>query len=136
MRTRLVGLILAAAAFVFAPVLLAQTSARPGSGESAPDLSGIWMARGGDIRDFTQELPSLTPWAAAMYRTHREGTEGPFESGLDELDPSIYCLPDGFPRVYLVTYPFEIVQTSGTVYMLFEKGLISLTSHPRNPVVP
>jgi len=110
---------------LFAPLLLllgasgvSGQAPRPAAG-SPPDLTGIWMAQGGDIRDFSAEAPPLAPWAAEVYKTHREGV-GPDESGVDELDPSIYCLPDGFPRVYLVTYPFEIVQTPGTVYMLFE----------------
>ena len=55
-----------------------------------------------------------------MYQANREGVEDPLESGADEMDPSIYCLPDGMPRVYLVNYPLEIVQVPGRMYMLFE----------------
>jgi hypothetical protein len=102
-------------------VVLAQIPAGPGSGESSPDLSGVWRAEGGNVRGFNlKEPPSLAPWAAEMYQANREGVEDPLESGADEMDPSIYCLPDGMPRVYLVNYPLEIVQVPGRMYMLFE----------------
>lgn len=107
------------------PVILAQTPSGPGSGAvgSSPDLSGVWMAGGGNTRSFyLKEPPSLAPWAAEIFKANREGVEDPLESGADELDPSIYCLPDGFPRVYLVNYPFEIIQVPGRMYMLFENS--------------
>ena len=104
-------------------VILAQIPAGPGSGArgGSPDLSGVWRAQGGNVRGFDlKEPPSLAPWAAEIYKANREGVEDPLESGADELDPSIYCLPDGMPRVYLVNYPFEIVQTPARMYILFE----------------
>ena len=96
-----------------APVLLAQTPARP-------DLSGIWSRTGpGAQQNFGTETPPLQPWAKAIYEENRKGL-APAEGRLDELDPTIYCLPHGIPRAMAYNYPFDIVQTPNQVYVLFE----------------
>ena len=125
----------------FSLSLLAQTAAgqRPGGARSTPDLSGIWHAGGrltgpgalpggpGDsfgglpaVR-FTRQEPSLRPWALEKYRARREGAE-PTAQGRGELDPALYpyCIPRGFPRVYMFDGFFELVQTPNRIYMLFE----------------
>ena len=118
MRNRvmgLMGMIVAAAALALSPAMLAQTGA-------TPNLSGVWMARE-NIRTFnTQEPPPLAPSVVGQYRANRSGIEDPLASGVDEQDPTIYCLTDGFPRIYLSNYPVEIVQAPGKIYMLFESG--------------
>jgi hypothetical protein len=92
-----------------APVLVAQTPARP-------DLSGIWSRTGpGAHQNFNQEPPPLQPSAKAIYDENREG-----DRGRDEVDPVIYCLPHGVPRVMAGNQPFEIVQTPTQVHLLFE----------------
>lgn len=113
MRIHLYGSILAVVTtLALAPAVRAQTS--------TPDISGIWAPQPGEVRSFVDQAAPLTPWAAEIFKTNRSGVGDPKDSGLDELDPSIYCLPDGFPRVYLVSYPFELIQTPKTVYQLFE----------------
>ena len=126
MQNRLRGSLLTfLAALVVAPAMIspmpAQTRAQTPSG-STPDLSGVWLRRQ-NVRTFNiQDPPPLAPWAAEIYRANRQGIPDPLESGVDEMDPTIYCLPQGFPRVYLSNYPFEIVPASGALYMLFESG--------------
>jgi len=104
-----------------APAIIAQTPAQTPSG-STPDLSGVWLRRQ-NIRTFNvQEPPPLAPWAAEIYRANRQGIPDPLASGVDEMDPTIYCLPDGMPRIYLSNYPFEIVPAPGKLFMHFENG--------------
>jgi len=103
-------------------VAVAQNPSRPGSG-NAGDLSGLWdRIRRGAARSFyySEGPPSLTPWAAEIFRENRDVGDA-VESGNDDLDPTLYCLPDGMPRVYTGNDPFEIVQASGKVYILFER---------------
>ena len=116
-------ILMVVAVFAVSPVVIAQNPSGPGS-ETATDLSGVWeRMRQGAARSFyySQEPPSLTPWAAEIFRDNRDVND-PVESGNDDVDPTLYCLPDGMPRVYTGNDPFEIVQSSGGVYILFERG--------------
>ena len=99
------------AGWVFLPVALAQTP---------PDLSGIWMRARGVRGEFGTELPAMLPAAKRVYDENRRGQVPDRDEGLDELDPTIYCLPHGFPRALTLNYPLEIVQSSKVVYMHFE----------------
>ncbi len=118
MSIRSLGLMLVTMTLLMsAPVLVAQTPARP-------NLSGIWTRSGPRPNEnFGKEAPPLQPAAKAIYDENRKGL-APADGGLDELDPSIYCLPHGFPRVYASNQPFEIVQTPTQVYVLFEAHLM------------
>lgn len=94
-------------------VLVAQTPARP-------NLSGIWTRTGpGANQNFGKETPPLQAQAKAIYNENRKGL-APTESGLDEVDPTIYCLPHGMPRILASNNPFEIIQAPTQVYVLFE----------------
>jgi hypothetical protein len=85
--------------------------------QTRPDLSGIWTRTGAAANQpFVKETPPLQSWARAIYDENREGTP----EGHDEMDPTTYCLPLGMPRILSLNQPFEIVQTSSQVYMLFE----------------
>jgi len=110
MNIRSLCLKLAAMALLLsAPVLVAQTPARP-------DLSGIWSRTGpGAHQNFSQEAPPLQPWAKAIYDENRDG-----DRGRDEVDPVIYCMPHGIPRIMAGNQPFEILQTPNQVHLLFE----------------
>ena len=114
MSIRSLCLMLAAMTLLMsAPVLVAQTPARP-------DLSGIWSRTGpGAHQPFGQGPPPLQPWAKAIYEENEQGLP-PAEDGLDELDPVIYCLVHGMPRIMAGNQPFEIVQTPSQVHLLFE----------------
>ena len=128
-----------AAALVLSPAVLAQTPAQPGSGTtktSIPDLSGVWgrLTRGGERVLAPGEgpgfaimvngvEPEMLPEAAAKYKAIRSGyLRNPFDRGHEPLDPTIHCLPYGPTRAFTVNHPFEIVQTPGVVYILFESG--------------
>lgn len=100
------------------------TSARPASeGASKPqqepgrDLSGIWS--GSQNADtFSPGDPPLTPWGQQKFKTVKPGY-GPHASALSD-DPLLDCLPPGVPRILLIPFPMQIVQTSNEVIMLFE----------------
>ena len=116
MSFRTLVLTLGAVALLSAPVLVAQTPARP-------DFSGIWTRTGSQANlPFVKENPPLQPWAKAVYDENREGTE----EGHDEMDPTTYCIPLGMPRILSLANPFEIVQTPSDVYMLFESDHMQL----------
>ena len=110
-----------ATALALSPLLLAQTSTRPEAAQSAPDLSGMWMLPPGRLTSrFSAEDAPLQPWALEMYKVNREGVTDRSSSGLNGLDPEMYCLPLGVPRVYTSPSPIEIVQVPGRVYMIFQ----------------
>jgi hypothetical protein len=122
MRNRWTACILTiAAAFSFSPFLRAQTSARPEAAKNTPDLSGIWVQQQGRLsRRFSAEDAPLQPWAVEIYKANRGGVTDANSDGADGLDPTMYCLQSGVPRVYTSPFPIEIVQTPGRVYMIFQ----------------
>lgn len=114
MRNRSMHRILVgAAALVWLPGALAQNAQRP-------DLSGIWAREGRTAQmNFSEEVPPMQAWAKAAY-DENQGHAAKRGQGLDEMDPTVYCLPIGMPRAMAYNYPFEIVQTPQVVYILFE----------------
>ena len=115
--------ILTLAAPCFLPVLFAQspTRPRPEAAQNPPDLSGMWMQPRGErlALRFRPEDPPLQPWALEIYKKNRNGVTDISRSGLNQMDPEHYCLPNGVPRVFTSPSPFEIVQVPGRVYMIF-----------------
>ena len=98
----------------------------PAQNASTPDISGVWARLPANQQtsisdNFTHEIPSFTPWAAARYQAAREGVQ-PLHQGREELDPilSPYCMVPGYPRAYLRPGPIEIVQSPARVVMMFE----------------
>ena len=114
MRNLLMHSILAAVAgLAILPAALAQNSSRP-------DFSGIWTRTGRKANEnFGKGAPPLQAWAKAIYDENRGGL-GADDDGLDEVDPTIYCMPHGIPRVLASNQPFEIIQTPQVIYALFE----------------
>src|SRR5262245_4186681 len=102
MRNRWTARILAiAAAFSFSPFLRAQNSAPPGAAKNTPDLSGIWIQQQGRLsRRFSAEEAPLQPWALEAYKANHGGAADANANGEDGLDPTMYCLQSGVPRVY------------------------------------
>jgi hypothetical protein len=94
----------------------------PAGSAQTPDLSGMWMQpRGIELsRRFSAEDAPLQPWALEVYKDNREGATDPNRNGDDGLDPTMYCLQSGVPRVYTSPFPIEIVQTPARVYMIFQ----------------
>ena len=113
----------AAAALTFSPALRAQTPARPGpaAAQNPPDLSGMWIQAPGRLsRRFSAEDAPLQPWAQETYKVNREGATDPNRNGDDGLDPTMYCLQSGVPRVFTSPFPIEIVQLPGRIFMIFQ----------------
>ena len=108
------------------PVLVAQTPLRQAQGgeqsrtAARPELSGIWSRTGpGAHQPFGQGPPPLQPGAKAIYEENELGLP-PADRARDELDPVIYCMPHGIPRIMAGNQPFEMIQTPSQVYLLFE----------------
>jgi len=82
-----------------------------------PDLSGVWMER--ETRNtFTQNEPPMQPWAQTVYKEAKPGY-GPRATAQSQ-DPILSCFPPGVPRIMLIPFPLQIVQSPGMVVMLFE----------------
>lgn len=112
-------------ALTAAPGMQAQTATQDAAGNSARDLSGVWLLGGGMSagaggRRFLSGDPPLQTEALAKYRAAREGIDDPNQGGLDRLDPSFYCFPPGPARSMIMPFPFEIVPGSEVIYILFE----------------
>jgi hypothetical protein len=60
----------------------------------------------------------MQAWAATRYKDAKP-SYGPHASA-NSQDPIVSCSPPGVPRIMLVPFPMQIVQTSGEVIMLFE----------------
>lgn len=113
--------ILAAVLVISWPGLAPWAAAQSGAAKTTPDLSGIWIQQRGKLsRRFSAEDAPLQPWALDIYKDNREGATDPNRNGNDGLDPTLYCLQAGVPRVYTSPFPIEIVQTPGRIYMLFQ----------------
>ena len=87
------------------------------STNSAPDFTGVWMERE-DAITFTSKEPPLQPWAEAIFRAAKPGY-GPRATS-DSRDPILSCLPPGVPRILLIPFPMQIVQSPSEVIMIFE----------------
>ena len=107
-------------------VFMSPLTVRPASRQAAtkgapaarvPDLSGVWMEREAQ-NAFTSKEPALQPWAEAKYKAAKPGY-GPRASAQSE-DPILSCSPPGVPRIMLVPFPMQIIQTPGLIVMLFE----------------
>jgi hypothetical protein len=82
-----------------------------------PDFSGVWMER--ETRNtFTVNEPPMQPWAQTRYKEAKPGY-GPRATPRSE-DPILSCFPPGVPRIMLIPFPLQIVQSPGMIVMLFE----------------
>jgi len=89
--------------------------------KAGADLSGIWTpSLDGHHRRFSPEDAPMQTWALELYKSNRQGVTDPYLQGLPQVDPFMYCLPSGIPRVYTAPLPFEIVQLPGRIYMIFQ----------------
>ncbi len=89
----------------------------------ASDLTGVWIYNYSHRYEnyaFTEEVPSMTPWGRELYEASKP-TFGPRGvSVADTNDPVYECLPSGLPRIYAHPAPFEIVETSDRILILYE----------------
>ena len=58
------------------------------------------------------------PWAEEKYKSVKPGY-GP-RATPDSEDPILNCLPPGVPRIMLIPFPMQVIQTPGEVILLFE----------------
>src|SRR5690348_5058989 len=130
MRHRLIDLVLAlSATLAFSPFLFAQTADQPGMARvdpaaPPPDLSGLWIRLRDPSHspinlDFGKVISPMTPWAEAKFKAANSIYRSSSPS-TDLSDPIYNCFPPGVPRIYLLNFPVQIVQTPGQVVMLFE----------------
>jgi hypothetical protein len=116
------GLLAVMALLALSLIVLGQTARTSRSSSdvtatAAHDLSGVWMGSRTAITISSQE-PLLTPWADAKFKAAKPGY-GPHATA-DSGDPILSCLPPGVPRIMLIPFPMQIVQTTGQIIMLFE----------------
>ncbi len=151
MNLQKLSLILAGAALIAAPSVVAQEAPAAKTGniglyrnqqlppdgpapklaDGTPDLSGVWLGSGANEADVTRALKPgsevvMLPWAADV-TAHRQSKQ----------DPEANCLPAGIPRGS--PYPWRILQTPTHYFILFEGNIHSFRQifmngkHPEDP---
>jgi len=115
-----VNKLLLPACLAFVTTACAQNSAQVSQPESMqyPDWSGQW-SRIGSLNWEPEGYavagpPPLTP----EYQARREDFQRQRDQGILVGDPPANCLPPGMPRVMTMSFPFEIVITPRTSYIL------------------
>jgi|SRR5881396_4218067 len=85
--------------------------------DGRPDLSGVWEPNGRYVQNLAADLkPEDVPfqaWAKALYDERKDGSRS-------REDPPAACLPQGVPRVNAAPAPWKLVQTPGSVVILYE----------------
>lgn len=86
-----------------------------------PNWNGIWEREGGILFDpaaspRNPQKPPLTP----AYQKAYDEILAKAAAGTPVADPGALCLPAGMPRVMVMTYPMEILQTPGQVTIIAE----------------
>jgi len=149
-RARTVGAVLAALVLACGvPAAIAQTAAAaiPRTAEGHPDFTGIWQVMTTAAWDLE---PHVAQQGVPAGLGVVDGNEIPYLpsaraqkqknfANRDTLDPDRKCYLPGVPRVMYEPFPFEIVQTTGLVTMLFEyvhavRYLFMNTPHPAGPI--
>jgi len=82
-----------------------------------PDLSGIWEPMENKYvrniaADLKQEVP-FQPWAKTLYEQRTDGSHS-------KEDPDANCLPQGVPKIDSAPAPWKIVQTPGSLVIIYE----------------
>jgi hypothetical protein len=115
----------------------AAATSLPRARDGKPDLSGFWQVMNTanfDIQDHSardgvpagqgvvegNELPYLPAALAKKQENYKARATD---------DPETKCLAPGVPRLMYMPYPFQIVQDSGKVFMLFEYASHNRTIH-------
>ena len=151
MRIRVQGIslgiliLLGCLASIFAQTKEPDAPAKTASSSKTPDLSGVWMRDAPPataaqywIYELNQEEPPMTAWGQAQFKAVKSSF-GAHEYPLEETNDPVLrsCYPPGVPRVYMHPFPFQFIQTSGEVVMLFEvdslRREIYTDGKPRDP---
>jgi hypothetical protein len=82
-----------------------------------PDLSGVWEPMENKYvrniaADLKQEVP-FQPWAKTLYEQRTDGSHS-------KEDPDANCLPQGVPKIDAAPAPWKIVQTPGSLVIIYE----------------
>ena len=164
MHTRWGGALVAAALAVATAIVLgslapasseAQTAALSRTADGTPNLTGIWQVMNTanwDVQAHEARRGPVIALAAAFSVQPGpgvvEGNEIPYqpwavakkkENGDNWLtrDPEIKCYMPGIPRATYMPFPFQIVQSTGTVLMAYEFGsasrIIRMNSAEKSP---
>jgi hypothetical protein len=149
-----VALVLAAALELLGPPILQAQAGQvaapyrtPRTPDGHPDLQGIWQAMNTavwDIQDHSAQLG--VPAGQGIV----EGNEIPYLPGAlakrrenyatrATTDPEAKCFMVGVPRITYMPYPFQIVQTSTQVTLLYEyvhtvRSVRMNSPHPKGPI--
>jgi hypothetical protein len=113
----IVGLILAVVALTAMPLRSLLFAGSPHDEKAPPDLSGVWMERQA-IDTLGGAEPPMRPATEAAYRAAKPGY-GPHAT-VDSQDPTLSCFPPGVPRIMLLPFPMQIVQTREETLLIFE----------------
>lgn len=116
-----------------AAVLMAGVS----SAQAAPDLSGVWRLKGAsnqELKTIDGQAPPLLPAAQTLYRQR----QAQYQAGDRSFDNAAkLCVSPGMPRMVLLPYPFQIIQSQKQMAFLFEWNgrhrLIDLSGAPVEP---
>lgn len=92
----------------------------PHTPDGKPDLSGVWLSdqwnpagkRASSPAASRPEGPSMLPWAEKVFAERRAN------GGKD--NPESRCMPQGIPYASNLPYPFEILNASGKLVILYE----------------
>ncbi len=95
-----------------APPVLSSTYADP----AQPDISGLWVVTGAMYYAPDRSVPKLLGSYKALYDKRTQA----FKAGIAIDDDTAECLPAGLPHLFIVPYPFEILQTPGRLTFLYE----------------
>jgi hypothetical protein len=109
------------------------------------DITGVWdsspsMKESRAYVGTFPDKPSMTPWAQALFDKAKP-TFGPRSVPYSRSnDPTYQCFPPGTPRVFFHVLPFQIVQSPGRIFMLFEyhsivRQIFLTDRHPDN-IIP
>ncbi len=87
------------------------------------DLTGVWIynySHRWENYAFTEDVPSMTPWGRERFEASKP-TFGPRGVAVAETNDPVYaCLPSGTPRIYAHPSPFEILETSNRIVIMYE----------------
>src|SRR5262245_19114266 len=97
------------------PNLLAPATRSP---DGKPDLSGKWSSMDNTFArnlatGLKEEDVPFQPWAKALYDTRKDGSHS-------REDPDANCLPQGVPKIGALAYPWRLIQTRGSIVILYE----------------
>ncbi len=82
------------------------------------DLQGIWMTDDNRYaRDLALDIGAenvpFQPWARRLYDERKDGAHS-------REDPDAHCLPQGVPKIDLIAYPWKVIETRGSVIIVYE----------------